>query len=471
MASFCKYHPSQAAHFVCERCDTHLCPECVSLREHKLYNTIKTAHFCPICNIPLQSLGVGHLIAPFWTRLPQFFLYPFKGHALFLIIAMAAVGIFLGNSILFLLFSTVILIKYSYAALTSTAQGRLSPPELGGEMINADISPAFKQLGLIAINAFLFFWIAQSLGQAPALIFLLLAVLGIPAMIMILACSNSVLKAINPLVFVPVIWRVGWPYLLMYFFLILLYGAPSALAYYLFKLLPDFLARFLTMAGQQYYTIMCYNLMGYVLLQYHEVLGYQVNYEDFVSQLPVTKKGCAANNDKPLTEVDILIKEGKFDEALAALQRELQQNSQDKELAGRYYKLLKAGGKQQELINFAPDYLKILLAANDKKTIRQVYKECLKLNGKLPLPAEALYHIAATLNKEGDPQSSLAAYLRITKEHPKHELLPDSYFHIAKLLNERLGKPEQAREILTVLIRKFTNHDIGRAAKAYTEGL
>jgi tetratricopeptide (TPR) repeat protein len=471
MPASCKYHPSRAAHFVCERCDTTFCPDCVSVRDHKAYNTIKTAHFCPKCNIPLQTMGVGHLIDPFWTRLPQFFLYPFKGHALFLIISMATLGIFLGNSFLFLLFSTVILIKYSYTALSNTAQGKLNPPELSAETVNADISPAFKQLGLIAINGFLFFSIAQNFGQAASIIFLLLAILGMPAMIMILACGNSVFKAINPLLFVPVIWRVGLPYLLMYFFLILLYGAPSALAYYLFKFLPDFLANFMAMAGKQYYTIMSYNLMGYVLLQYHEVLGYHVDYDDFVGQLPASNKTAAPIDNNPLTEVDILIKEGKFEEALTTIKNDLQQNNQDKELAARYYKLLKAGGKKQELLSFAPDYLRLLLSDNNKKTVRQVYKECLKIDAKFPLPAEPLYNIAAILNKEGDPQSSLVAYVRLTKEHPKHDLLPESYLHMAKLLNERLGKPEQAKEILAVLIQKFAEHEVGRSAKAYSEQL
>ena len=383
---------------------------------------------------------------------------------------MSFLAIFLGHSFLFLFFSSVIIIKYSYTALTNTAHGKLSPPELSGEMVNADISPAFKQIALIAINGFLFFSIAQNLGQAASLIFLMLAILGMPAMIMILACGNSVFKAINPLLFVPVIWRVGLPYLLMYFFLILIYGAPSALAYYFFKLLPDFLANFMTFAGKQYYTIMSYNLMGYVLLQYHEVLGFQVNYEDFVGQLPAPPKSTSpSGNNQTTTEVDILVKEGKFAEALAAIQKEIQLNKLDKELAARYYKLLKAGGKKQELLNFAPDYLTLLLADNDKKTVRQIYKECLKLNAKLPLSPEALYNIAGILNKEGDPQSSLTAYVRITKEHPKHDLLAESYLNIAKLLNERLGKPEKAKEILAVLIQKFADQEVGKSAQAYSQ--
>jgi hypothetical protein len=61
--------------------------------------------------------------------------------------------------------------------------------------------------------------------------------------------------------------------------------APYALAPYITGFLPGVLQAFLFITAKSYYTIVSYNLMGYVMLQYHETIGFHtVDYEDFRDQ-------------------------------------------------------------------------------------------------------------------------------------------------------------------------------------------
>jgi hypothetical protein len=95
--------------------------------------------------------------------------------------------------------------------------------------------------------------------------------------------------------------------------------------------------------AESFYTIVSYHLMGYVILQYHDRIGYQVDYEDF--QDPSNEVHRPQNADPDLAILNVvnpLIQDGKLDEAIAQI-KEMAQNQgiQGVNLSERYYNLLK----------------------------------------------------------------------------------------------------------------------------------
>ena len=72
----CKYHPSSAARWCCHQCNIDFCNHCAKPQQNARYV------LCPVCQSPLQSLGMGNAITPFWLRLPKVFLYPLYLHSL-----------------------------------------------------------------------------------------------------------------------------------------------------------------------------------------------------------------------------------------------------------------------------------------------------------------------------------------------------------------------------------------------------
>lgn len=472
MLTSCHYHPSQPAHFICDRCETAFCMDCISIRDRKTYKTSRTEYFCPKCNLPASSLGVAHLLTPFWNRLPQFFLYPFQLQSLLLIVILTSLGAIFPASFLVSLFVGVIMTKYAFTVLNHTAHGKLAPPTLSLGMLQEDLSPVFKLIALLAVSIF-GIMASFSLGPLPGFLILLTVAAGFPAMLMVLASSNSIGKAINPFTFIPVATRIGWAYFLMYLFLVFIASAPAALAHFVSGLLPTSLVVVLTLAGAQYYNIMAYHLMGYVLLQYHDQVGYEVDYEDIAEHLPQSKKtgGSAAAGNGVIWESEVLTKDGRFDEAIELLRNALEKEKGITLIAERYFKLLKTCGKTAELLAFAPHYLERLIANNEKRLVRQVYKECISADREFILAPEIQLKTAEILSKEGAPQEAVNAYVRFTKAYPKHELLAESYFQLARILNERLHQIEKAREILTTLSRKFTEHPTGKKAHAYLQSM
>ena len=106
----------------------------------------------------------------------------------------------------------------------------------------------------------------------------------------------------------------------MYFFLILLKFAPLAAGSYIIQFFPEALHAFLTNFAVSFYVIVSYHLMGCVILQYHERIGYHVDYEDFTDPAiePVGER--EIDPDEPIIiAVNPLIQDGKLDEAIALI--------------------------------------------------------------------------------------------------------------------------------------------------------
>lgn len=286
-------------------------------------------------------------------------------------------------------------------------------------------------------------------------------------MIILLVSTNSLLHAINPLLFVRMAWRIGWGYLLMYFFLILLLGAPAALEKYVIFYLPAVLHVTIITMIKSFYTIISYNLMGYVILQYHEKIGYQVEADD---EPLVSGEAAAGENvrSKISNRVDVLIKEGEIDKAISVIKEETEEGEiTDPELAERYFKLLKIKGPVEDMLEHGGRYIDMLAKANKKETLCEVYLECLSKNGGFtPAPA-TLIKIAGSLNETGRPKEAVQTYNKFVKSNPKSNLVPKAYFLGSNIINEKFKNPRKASTILNGLIKKYPGNEIVPYAERY----
>jgi len=276
MKDFCNYHPTRIAHWSCPKCSAMLCPECVIKRDKGPYTKGEYLHLCPKCNISVDWVGVENIIDPFWHRMPKIFTYPLSPSPLILMIVLSVVtilfpgkGIFsLLSHLLYVLFTGyasgifsgpdfycllvrgvawLVVLKYSFESLKTTASGDLKPPKINSETISDDLQPVFKQYGIF-ILIFLFFCLITlysgslfgflPVGYFLGIAFMLFALLFVPAMIILLVTTNSLFHAVNPVLFIRLAFRIGRGYLLMYFFLLLLGGAPAVVMKYIIKFFP-----------------------------------------------------------------------------------------------------------------------------------------------------------------------------------------------------------------------------------------
>jgi hypothetical protein len=344
MKIFCHYHPTQSAHWTCDGCNLTICSSCAIRDDADKQLNEKNRFICPQCKIEVQWLGAEHLIEPFWNRLPKFFSYPISIQTLIVITALSLSSlIFTGPGLFNLLIGYLIwglLIKYSYEALKATAQGNLKPPRINAQTISEDFHQVFKQLVLFFLIGFVFAWLSPRLGIFASGVFLIVVVLSVPAMIILLVTTNSLMHALNPLIFTRLIIRIGWGYVLMFFFLALLGGAPAYLSSFIGDFMPVGLHQFLFAFAQNFYTVISYHLMGYVILQYHQQIGYQVGPEYFEHDSQTDRAMPIDDDARTLKEVKLLVQTGRLDKAISFIKEATKENGiQNIILSERYYNL------------------------------------------------------------------------------------------------------------------------------------
>ena len=468
MKQFCQYHPTVPAHWYCETCNRTLCPRCVEARDMGGYHQGEKLHFCPKCNRPVQWMGVGNIIDPFWKRMHRFFLYPLSTRPLMLMFALSILAALLGAMPLIGFFIQIVVwgvaFKYAYAILQNTAGGNLTTPALGGTTLSDNFGPVVKQIGLYVALFFTGGFVFAKLGIIAGGLFIVAATLFLPAMIMLLVTTESLVQALNPIMFVTLAMRIGWGYLLMYFFYSILGGAPALLGHHVIQHLPPLLQAFLFTLVKIYYTFISYHLMGYVILQYHEDIGYEVNFDDFTDEETENVKAEQAA-DTPegrlLRRINQMIKDGEHEGAKAFIENETNpENITDPTLSERYYTLLKVTGATDKQAEHGLQHLERLVQAGQKGAAIEVYRECLAVKSDFTPAAAPLFKIAGWLNEAGDGKAAIGAFNRLTKAHPQDALVPKSYFRAAQIFNDRLMNPEKAKNILKGLMKKFPDHDI-----------
>lgn len=465
----CTIHRSVAAHFQCDRCSSSFCDDCVTLRESPGYGYGETNkdYFCPACEMPVKMIGLGNVMEPFWTRLTSIFLYPLQPTPLILTFILSLLGAFFPGSFFIRLAVWVIMMKYAYAALTTTAQGALTAPKVTWELINQDVLQVFKQFVVFGIIGFVGSFIF-GISIIAGVLFAVIIVACIPSIIMVLVSSNSILQAVNPLLFVPIIKRIGWPYLLMYLFLFFLLAAPAAL----FSVLPLenmnlVLVEFTSLFFSQLYTLVSYHLMGYVLLQYHEEIGYTVDYDFFIKHRGDKKQRKPRKPEDELkTGLAVLMKSGKYQEAVQRVRPYILEDNPNLELSEKFHQLLKMTGEHEKAANYAAKHFEVLVKHNKKKKAADFFSE-VKESQAGPPAAECVAKVASWFEELSEFKKALAAYAYFTKQYKKHPLIPDVYFRLAKLLHEQANNSDKAKQILKGIVKTWPQHELAPKATKY----
>jgi tetratricopeptide (TPR) repeat protein len=480
MPATCDRHPTQPAWWKCPRCLKSLCPLCISRRSSGRF-TEQTLYFCPKCNVEVPSLELSHVITPFWGRLHKFFVYPFcawSSAGLILSISLVAAIFnqagFIPGIIRFVLWA--LLVKYAFEALRATSSGRFRPPPLSQKVLSEDFGIVFKQIALYLALFFLFLFIAKTAPRA-AVLGLGAGAMLLPAMLIILIINDNLAQALNPVLVIGLILRIGWSYLLLLLFLLLLTGAPAALGYAVIRHLPVWLRVFMITAANNYYTLIIYHMMGYVILQYHHRLDYPVELETVLASIYPAGTPASQNpgDTRPtawqaglLDEVSLLVQEGELEKAVELIEsRRPTTEIDDPELSQRYITLLRMLKRHSGLLAYAPHHLELLARSGSKTRSVELYLECLQLDRNFSPPPVALFKIAGWLDQSGNNKAAVYALNCLIKNNPQDTMVPKALFRAAQIMHERLHDPDKAKKILDGLIRKFPDHELGVFARNY----
>lgn len=460
----CKYHPDASARWHCDACDADLCGACV--KKDRAVNQAT----CTRCGAPLRQLAARNFIPPFWSRIGKFFLYPAATTPLVLITVIsicAATTVFLGVFVKSLLItSLVVSVRYANLVLETTASGHLHAPPITTEVFTEGWGMTLRQVAVFAVMGLATAAAHRHGGELAAQAVGLFFVLGVPASIMIMAMEKSIIKAVNPVAIVGVIRGIGVPYLILYAFLMLIYGSYVMLDSMVagkgsYMMLP--IQLFLSL----YFLIVMYNMMGYVIFQYHDTLGYDVDVD--LDDYDPHQQGAAVKGptDPRLIEVEILLKEGKPEDAIAALRGHV---ASDNSLAlhDRYHKLLRVTGRVDDMTAHAQKYVDFLVADNKANKAAEMVRDCMAA-GKLVRPTHDrfLLPVLHALQAQRAFKEAVAWVANLHERESPPADLPQLYFIAAKNLSEHLNKDQEALSLLSLLTQNYGSHPLAAEIAQY----
>ena len=193
---------------------------------------------------------------------------------------------------------------------------------------------------------------------------------------MTLAMTQSLIQALNPVMWIQIMRTTGASYLLTSVFLLLMLFSQAQTES---LLLPVFggsmiLVTVISMMISAYFMAASFHLMGYLLYQFHEEFGIEIS--------ETTALARPGRDESPLlTEATAMVQEGQSEQAAEFLGREIDRSGAEAAVHDYYRKLLHSLGNKDALVKHGEQYIPILIHCNeDLNAALDVAEECLKID-------------------------------------------------------------------------------------------
>lgn len=403
-------------------------------------------------------------LPPYWTRLPSFLLYPLSTEPLLvctglaLLTSLAGLMFFPVNALLGF-FAFAGLLRYGFFVLERTARGHLDDSRVIFDSAHEGRHLPYKVIAVTLVGLCLCGLAAKLAGPNAAWLTLALLALLWPANTMVLALDNDLGESLNPGRLWQIASRIGMPYLGLCACLLLIFSGSHFLQAFLARVAPSLLVIPVTSLASCLSTIAMFRMMGYVLYQFHEELGtdVQVGFE--------AQSGAADPRAQRAAKIAELLREGRGEEALAEARDAARSAPADHEAQARLNRLLVAlPGCEDELARHARTWLPALLRDGRTRQALEILEQVRRTDAgflpgaddRLPLAEEALTaHRPATVK---------ALVKDFDKLFPGHRDTPAIYLAGARLLIEHLRDEEQAERVLEALQQHYPEHPAAREA-------
>ena len=409
------------------------------------------------------------VITPFWQRMPRFFGYPLHWEPLLYMVVLS-----LSTLLAFILpipapFDHLIVhlgvwlafIRYAYKTLDQTSQGLLTPEQHRLYDSQGRASLPYKQFAILVASGFAIQF-AASLGHLFEGLVMAFVLLALPASIMVLSMTQSFWSGLNPLAAIGLMRVVWLPYLGLCAFLFLLSFSQQFLTIALLPRVPEWMMLPVLNFVAMFFTLIMFNMMGYVLFQHHALLGIQIH----VDNSGKGRKGGAGSHDATAEAIGSLIGAGQIDEALELAYEAQRVAPFDAVAHGRYHKLLLLAGREDRLRSHARTYLGLLLQQGNGDEALNLYRAMLERDPDFaPDQPVQLLRLAEAARRRREYPQALALIKGFDKRFPRHPEIPAVYLFAASVLCENLHQDATARQLLGVLLSRYPEHPLAAEAK------
>ena len=420
-------------------------------------------------------VGAENVVVPFWQRLHHFFMYPINAVPGGIIILLTVVVAALGNTlfgILAIFLSVLVFMKYAYVVLEDTSHGYLLPRPFLAEMITRDLELPFKHiLNLFLIAALNYLAYNYSLKIDSEFLFqavLFTTLFLLPASVMLLASRRSFTSAFNPALYFKVVKSVGVAYLLLYVFVLMMLSSATAAIYYLHPFIPDGFHLTINALISMFFLLSIFNMLGYVLYQYHEKIGFGVDIEVSSSQRTNEELGDFELRMPAMVDIEILVQEGEYTKAKLQLEKQIASEPSDMHVRGYYQKLLHVLGDVEGAKVHCANFVARLMAEKKMTQAMKIFSACYKEDSEVTLskPVQRL-ELAYLYHNNGEYRMAMHLLHNLHIDHPSYSEIPEAYLLAAKIMSDKLDQHDKAIRILQFVLEKYPQNKGVEEARHY----
>ena len=384
---------------------------------------------------------------PFWERLRPMLLYPMHSEALLTISVLAVLrllGFVPGIGWLLNILITVGMLKYAAEVLTATANGHMeapngysTPDEVGWTVLKVQVLLWLLAIGLTLVLGAMG---AGALAFAP----LFIVALGAPAALMSAAIDQDTLGALNPSMWAATISRIGWPYIgASLLCLVIMFSETNAQ-----RMLVPFLPGPLAIVGHyfiaHYFTVVTFHLLGYLVYQYRDALGYEVKPTHY-KPLPRPKD----RDQGVLDEAEKLAADGDTAGAATLLGEHIHERGGTDAVHQRYRKLLNLHGDSAALAKHARTWLNVMIAQERWRQALEFWAEIRAADAQLwPSDPDQVLELLDKAHELGRPELSLPFASGFSRVYPKHPAVGAVHLRVARALAGPMGRAADALKLL-----------------------
>jgi len=413
-------------------------------------------------------------IAAFWTRLNDFFLFPFQMEPLIWAIGLTLFGsgamLLMGFFIPLLGFVPLMALGiafYFFKVAALASRGVLHSKDYTSNMMDPDWKTMpWALFGVMLVHGTAI-WFLGNANELLGLLAQLISSLVLPATVMVLIRSARMVAALNPLELLATITDIGAQYLLLCLFLFLLQAGMPITMELLLPIVPKMLLLPAFFFVLIYFTWVMAALIGYVMYQHHHALQIdllkhpspQANVKNDTPAAAQARRQAqeARRRDTMLAD---MVQKGDMREALAQAREWVRITKTPLPDHRRYHRVLllddPASGR---LATHTPEYIALLLAerqnAEALKALQEVQRK---------LPGFALDNAPATLAlaqytwTQLDAHTTLQLLRGFDKRFAQAQEIPKAYELIVRAIKQGLGDGGKALPIFQAMQRRFPGH-------------
>ncbi len=344
-------------------------------------------------------------------------------------------------------------LKVAVEALLNTAKDRLGPTSPG--QFWATDHHAVGQLLLWLIFMVGTYLLALLFGKDAGWLALLLGSFALPAAIAVHALGEDLWHALNPLAWMELLARVGAGY----FGAVVVLGAAALLVFgletSLLSHLPGWLDAVASRFVELYALVFAYHVLGALLHRHHEALAIDAG--------PTIARPILANlmEDQAMQQADTLATRGDALAASEVLRTLMHRHGASAPIHVRYRQLLRDRQDLGELMQHSRIYVPALLALGQPKQALALYLESRALDPgfQLDVPEDVtrlFNHALAT----GQSQLAVELIEGFATRFPRNADVPANLLACARVMAERLNRPEEAVHLLEGLPERFPEHPL-----------